>query len=91
MSSDEGIQAPCVARAGRVCTNCCGGPVTVADEMHINFRTPPLHTVRQQHAPLFLTNTDTIRSCFAKEDHVQAFNFVLSWLSVYQMDLCTLR
>jgi hypothetical protein len=84
--NDGGIQAPCVARASRVCTNCCGG--AVADEMHIIFESPAIHTVGQQYAPLFSTNTDTIRSCVAKEDHVQVFNCVLSWLGVTAETKC---
>ena len=71
-----------VARARRVCTRCGGA---VADKMHIMFENLALHTVRQQYAPLFSTNTDTMRSCSVKQDHVQIFNFVLSWLGVYQI------
>ncbi len=69
-----------VARANRVCTHC--GGVAVADEMHIIFECPALHALRQQYAPLFPTNIDTMRSFFAQQDHMQVFKFVLSCLDV---------
>ncbi len=72
-----------VARANRVGTHC--GGVAVADEMHMFFECPALHTLRQQYAPLFSTNTDTMRSFFAQQDHMQVFKFVLSCLDVLQI------
>jgi len=72
-----------VARASRVCTHC--GGVAVADEMHMIFECPALHALRQQYAPLFSTNTDTMRSFFAQQDHMQVFKFVLSCLDVLQI------
>jgi len=72
-----------VARASRVCTHC--GSVAVADEMHMIFECPALHTLRQQYAPLFSIDTDTMRSFFAQRDHMQVFKFVLSWLDAFQI------
>jgi len=68
-----------VARASRVCT--LGGSVAVADEIHMIFGCPALRTLRQQYAPLF--STDTMRSFFAQQDHMQVFKFVLSCLDVF--------
>jgi len=39
--------------------------------MHMIFECPALHALRQQYAPLFSTNTDTMRSFFAQQDHMQ--------------------
>ncbi len=64
-----------VARANRVCTHC--GGVAVTDEMHMIFECPALHALTQQYAPLFSTNTNTMRSFFAQQDHRQGFKFVL--------------
>jgi len=72
-----------VARANRVCTHC--GGVAVADEMHMIFECPAVHALRQQYAPLFPTNTDTMRSLSAQQDHMQVFKFVLSCLDVLQI------
>ncbi len=69
-----------VARASRVCTHC--GSVAVADEMHMIFECPALRTLRQQYAPLLSTDTNTMRSLFAQQDHMQIFKFVLSCLDV---------
>ena len=72
-----------VARANRLCTHC--GGVAVADEMHMIFECPALHALRQHYAPLFSTNTDTMRSFCAQQDHMQVFKIVLSCLDVLQI------
>ena len=72
-----------IARASSVCTHF--GSVAVADEVHIIFKRPALHTLRQQYAPLFSTDTDTKRSYFAQQDHMQIIKFVLSCLDVLQI------
>ncbi len=78
-----------VARASRVCTHCCG--VAVADELHMIFECLALHRLRQQYAPLFSMNIDTMRSFFAKQDHMQVFRFVLSCLDFFPgFGLCLL-
>jgi len=68
-----------------VCTHCGGDAVT--DEMHMNFKCSALHAFRHHYAPWFATNTDTnsMRSFFAQQDHMQLFKFVLSCLDVFQV------
>jgi len=58
--------------------------VAVADELHMSFECPALRTLRQQHAPLFSTDTNTMRSFFAQQDHMKVFKFVPSCLDVLQ-------
>ena len=70
-------------RASRVCTHC--GSVAVADELHMIFECPALQAVRQRYASLFSANTDTMRSFFAQQDHMQVFKFVLDCLDVFQI------
>ena len=72
-----------VARANRVCTHC--GSVAVADELHMIFECPALQAVRQRYAPLFSTDTNTMGSFFAQQDHMQVFKFVLDCLDVFHM------
>ena len=36
--------------------------------------------LRQQYAALFTADTDTMRSFFAQQDHMQVFNFILDCL-----------
>ncbi len=72
-----------VARANRVCTHC--GSVAVADELHMIFECPALQAVRQRYAPLFSTDTNTMRSFFAQQDHMQVFKFVLDCLDVFHI------
>ncbi len=50
----------CAARATGVCTHC--GSVAVAYELHMIFECPALQAVRQQYAPLFSMDTNTMRS-----------------------------
>lgn len=66
-----------VARTDRVCTHC--GGTAVADELHIIHECPFLQTLtnRLQYAALFTPDTDTMRSFFAQQDHMQVFKFVL--------------
>ena len=71
------------ARANRVCTHC--GSVAVADELHMIFECPALQAVRQRYAPLFSTDTNTMRSFFAQQDHMQVFKFVLDCLDVFHI------
>ncbi len=72
-----------VDRANRVSSHC--GSVAVADEMHMIFECPALQAVRQQYALLFSTNTSTMRSFFAQQDHMQVFKFVLDCLDVFHI------
>ena len=72
-----------VARAYRVCTHC--GRMAVADGLHMIFECPALQAVRQQYAPLFSTDTNTMRSFFAQQDHMQFFRFVLDCLDVFHI------
>ena len=61
------------------------GIVAVADELHMMFECPALQAVRQQYGPLFSKDTNTKRSFFAQQDHMQAFKFVLDCLDVFQI------
>ena len=54
-----------VARASRVCTRC--GSAAVADELHTIFAGPALQAVRQQYAPFFSADSNTMRSFFAQK------------------------
>ena len=72
-----------VAGANRVCTHC--GSVAVADELHMIFECPALQAVRQRYAPLFSTDTNTMRSFCAQQDHMQVFKFVLDCLDVFHI------
>ena len=67
-----------VERADRLCTHC--GSVAVADELHMIHECPVLQPLRQQYAALFSTDTNTMRSFFAQQDHMQVFSFVLDCL-----------
>ncbi|DBA98222.1 TPA: hypothetical protein ACH3X1_001148 [Trebouxia sp. C0004] len=70
-----------VARATRVCTYC--GSVAVADELHMIFECPALQAVRWKYAPLFSTDTNTMRSFFAQPDHMQSVLFGWLWVNVF--------
>ncbi len=74
-----------VARADRVRTHC--GSVAVADEIHMIFDCLALHALRQQYAPLFCVNTNTMHEVlfFVQQDHMQAFKFVSSCLDFFQV------
>ncbi len=74
-----------VPRASRVCTHC--GGEAIAAELHKIFECPALQAVRQQYASLFSTDTDTMRSFFTQQDHMQVFKFVLDLdcLDVFQI------
>ena len=67
-----------VPRADRVCCHCAGR--CVADEMHVIFECHALQPLRQQYAPLFSSDTNTMRSFFGQKDHMQVFRFVLDCL-----------
>ena len=59
----------------------------MADELHMIFECPALRAVRQRYAPLFSTDTNTMSSFFAQQDHMQVFKFVLDCLDVFHFDL----
>ena len=67
-----------VPRADMVCSHCAGR--SVANEMHVVFECRALQPVRQQYAPLFSSDTNTMRSFFAQKNHMQVFKFVLGCL-----------
>jgi len=67
-----------VNRADRVCSHCGGH--AVADELHMVHECSALQPLRQQYAALFTADTDTMRSFFAQQDHMQVFNFILDCL-----------
>ena len=56
----------------------CG--IAVADEIRMLHECPVLQPLRQQFAALFTSNTDTLRSLFAQEDHMQVSRSVLDCL-----------
>ena len=72
-----------VARADRVCTHC--GGAAVADELHMIHECPVLQPLRLQYAALFTPDTDTMRSFFAQQDHMQVFKFVLDCLDFLKL------
>lgn len=59
-------------------TGCADG--FVADEMHLVFECLALRPLRLQYAPLFTSDTDTMRSFFGQMDHMQVFSFILDRL-----------
>ena len=67
-----------VPRAEGVCSHCADR--SVADEMHVIFECHALQPVRQQYAPLFSSDTNTMRSFFGQKHHMQVFKFVLDCL-----------
>ena len=62
----------------RGCTHC--GGVVVADELHMTHECPVVQPFRLQYAALFTPDTNTMRSFFAQQDHMQVFKFVLDCL-----------
>ena len=65
-------------RANRVCLACNSG--AIGDEMH-------MVCIWQQHADLFTSRTDTMRSFqktlfFAQQDHLGVLNYVIDYLSL---------
>ena len=72
-----------VARTDRVCTHC--GGTAVADELHMILECPVLQPLRLQYAALFTPDTDTMRSFFAQQDHIQVFKFVLDCLDFLKL------
>ena len=67
-----------VDRTDRVCSHCGGH--AVADELHMVHECSALQPLRQQYAALVTADTDTMRSFFAKQDHMQVFSFLLDCL-----------
>ncbi len=67
-----------VAKADRVCSHCATR--SVANEMHVVFECHALRSLRQQYAALFTPDTDTMRSFFWQDDHMQVFRFILDCL-----------
>ncbi len=72
-----------VDRAARVWSHCGGH--AVADELHMVHEFSALQPLRQQYAALFTADTDTVRSFFAQQDHMQVFNFILDCLDFLQI------
>ena len=62
----------------------CGG-TAVADELHMVHECPVLQPLRLQYAALFTPDTDTMRSFFAQQDHIQVFKFVLDCLDFLKL------
>ena len=62
----------------------CGG-VVVADELHMIHECPVLQPLRLQYAALFTPDTNTMRSFFAQQDHMQVFKFVLDCLDFLKL------
>ena len=48
--------------------------------LHMIHECPVLQPLRLQYAALFTPDTDTMRSFFAQQDHMQVFKFVLDCL-----------
>ena len=65
----------------------CGG-TAVADELHMIHECPVLQPLRLQYGALFTPDTDTIRSFFAQQDHMQVLKFVLDCLDFLRLSLC---
>ena len=57
----------------------------VADELHMIYECPVLQPLRLQYAALFTPDTDTMRSLFAQQDHMQVFKFVLDGLDFLKL------
>ena len=74
-----------VARTDRVCTHC--GGIAVADESHMIHGSgcPVLQPLRLQYAALFTPDTNTMRSFFAQQDHMQVVKFVLDCLDFLKL------
>ena len=53
---------------------------TVGDERHMIFECAALAALRQQHADLFTSRTDTMRSFFGQQDHLGVLNYVIDCL-----------
>ena len=45
--------------------------LSIADELHMVYECPALQPLRQRYAPLFPTQTDSMRCFFAQNDHMQ--------------------
>ena len=72
-----------VDRAHRVCLSCNSG--ALGDEKHLVFECPALASLRQRHAGLFTSQTDTMRSFFAQQDHLGVFHYVIDCLDFMQI------
>ena len=46
-----------------------------------------LQPLRQQYAAWFTADTDTMRSFFAQQDHMQVFDFILGCLDFLNIDM----
>ena len=75
-----------VASTDRVCTHC--GGIAVADELHMIHECPVLQPLEVQYAALFTPDTNTMKSFFARQDHMQVFKFVLDCLDFLKLCLC---
>ena len=58
-------------------------PLYCLDELHMILECPALQAVRQRYAPLFSTDTNSMRTYFAQQDHMQVFKLVLDCLDVF--------
>jgi len=67
-----------IDRANRVCSHY--GNHAIADELHMVYECSALQPLGQQYVSLFTTDTDTMRSFFAQQDHMQVFDFLLGCL-----------
>ena len=67
----------------RACTHF--GGTAVADEPHMIHECPVLQPLRLQCPALFTPDTDTMRSFFAQQDHMQAFKFVLDCVDFFKL------
>ena len=54
--------------------------LSAGDELHMVYECPALQPLPQRYASLFSTQTDTMRSFFAQQDHMQVFKFILDCL-----------
>ena len=59
------------------CIYSTGGGTAVADTLHMIHECPVLQPLRIQYAALFTPDTDTMRSFFPHQDHMQVFKTCL--------------
>ena len=68
-----------VDKANRLCLACNRG--AIGDEMHMVFKCCALAPLRQQHADLCTSRTDTMRSFFAQQEHLGVLNYNIDCLN----------
>ena len=64
---------------------CLATVVLFGDEKHLVFECPALASLRQRHAGLFTSQTDTMRSFFAQQDHLGVFHYVIDCVDFMQI------